>query len=115
MFIFLLYLILGALFLSISLIKMSMVAYFLSSELSELLFVGDNIKSTLLLTDTISNLAAGESRAGKTTKQFSVSPAMRSGTCFIGVAVDSGSIVDETDEANNIAYSDEVIVLSLWE
>ena len=89
-----------------------MVAYFLSSEQSELPFVDDNVKSTLLLTDTLSGLPAGELRAGKTTKQFSVPPAIRSGTWYIGAVVDSGDTIIESDEGNNVAYSDEVIVLS---
>ena len=89
-----------------------MVAYFLCSELVDSPFSADATDAVLLLTDTVSGLPAGESRAGKTTKQFSIPPTATRGTWYFGAMVDSGDVIAESNEGNNIVYSNEVVVLS---
>ncbi|MBI4867460.1 MAG: hypothetical protein HY816_10965 [Candidatus Wallbacteria bacterium] len=54
-------------------------------------------------TQFVPSLAAGESRV--VTGQFPLPPFFKPGSYFLGMVVDSGNLVAETDERNNVARS----------
>ena len=63
--------------------------------------------ATILESDTVSGLDAGEERESRSKKRYSIPRTVADGIYYFSVFLDSSNDVPESDEDNNIKYDDE--------
>lgn len=86
-------------------------AYFLTKSKTNRPFMDNSVPQYLLGTDSISGLNEGEIRAASQMKKLTIQPFVPAGSYWFGIYLDSGDQIPETDETNNVLYSNEEITI----
>ena len=88
------------------------ITYFIAKEKTENPFMSQKDATEFsLLTDDIKTLAAGEERSARDIKSIIIPNTIPGGIYWFGVFIDSGDVIAETNEKNNVLYWENQITV----